>query len=100
MNILEDLQYAVIGKFSYGWPELEELRTTLPHQCNIKGECKIGFLRNWHILIRLDQHTDFINLMSKSIYYIMAKDGYSYSMRPLIYNAKFKVDEETTKAMA
>ncbi|KAH0644843.1 hypothetical protein KY284_032727 [Solanum tuberosum] len=100
MNILEDLQYAVIGKFSYGWPELEELRTILPHQCNIKGECKIGLLRNRHILIILDQKADFINLMSKSIYYILAKDGYSYSMRPLIYDAKFKVDEETTQAMA
>jgi len=100
MNILEDLQYAVIGKFSYGWPELEELRTILPHQCNIKGECKIGLLRNRHILIRLDQKADFINLMSKSIYYTLAKDGYSYSMRPQIYDAKFKVDEETTQAMA
>ncbi|KAH0669203.1 hypothetical protein KY285_023362 [Solanum tuberosum] len=54
MNILEDLQYAVIGKFSYGWPELEELRTIIPRQCNIKGECKIGLLRNRHVLIRLD----------------------------------------------
>ncbi|KAH0638995.1 hypothetical protein KY290_036298 [Solanum tuberosum] len=27
-------------------------------------------------------------------------DGYSYSMRPLIYDAKFKVEEETTQAMA
>uniref|UniRef100_M1DW09 Uncharacterized protein n=1 Tax=Solanum tuberosum TaxID=4113 RepID=M1DW09_SOLTU len=39
-------------------------------------------------------------MMSKSVYYIKAKDGYSYSMRPLIYAAKFKVDEETTQVMA
>ncbi|KAH0754526.1 hypothetical protein KY290_024796 [Solanum tuberosum] len=100
MNSLEDLQYVVVGKFSYGWPELEELRTSIPRQCNIKGECKLGLLRNRHVLIRLDQQEDFINLMSKGIYYILAKDGYSYTMRPLIYDAKFKVEEETTQAMA
>ncbi|KAK4729999.1 hypothetical protein R3W88_022987 [Solanum pinnatisectum] len=100
MNILEDLQYAVVGKFSYGWPELEELRTCMPQQCTIKGECRIGLLRNRHVLIRLDQQEDFINLMSKGIYYILAKDGYSYTMRPLIYDAKCKVEEETTQAMA
>lgn len=26
MNILEDMQFVIIEKFSYGWPELEELR--------------------------------------------------------------------------
>lgn len=30
MNILENLQYVVIGKFSYGWPELDKLRTAIP----------------------------------------------------------------------
>lgn len=29
----------------------------------------------------------------------MAKDKYSYTMKPLIYDAKFKVDKETTQAM-
>ncbi|KAG5574131.1 hypothetical protein H5410_063897, partial [Solanum commersonii] len=32
MNIIENLQYVVIGKFSYGWPELDELRRTIPKQ--------------------------------------------------------------------
>lgn len=92
MNTIENLQFAVIGKFSYGWPILEERRSLIPRQCNIKGDCKIGLLRNRHILICLDQQEDFINLMSKNIYYILAKDGYSYPMRPLIYDAKFRVD--------
>lgn len=26
MNTIENLQYAVVEKFSYGWPEIEELR--------------------------------------------------------------------------
>lgn len=77
MNTIENLQFAVVGKFSYGWPELEELRLLIPKQCIIKGECKIGLLRNRHVLIRLDQQEDFTNLMSKNIYYLLAKDDYS-----------------------
>ncbi|KAG5630299.1 hypothetical protein H5410_002016 [Solanum commersonii] len=50
MNIIENLQYAVIGKFSYGWPKIEEVRIHIPKQCNVKGECKIGSLWNRHIL--------------------------------------------------
>lgn len=49
MNTIENLQYAVIGKFSYGWPEMDDLRTQIPKQCNVKGGCKIGLLRNRHI---------------------------------------------------
>ncbi|KAH0716602.1 hypothetical protein KY290_012762 [Solanum tuberosum] len=48
MNTIENLQFAVIGKFSYGWPEIDELQMILPRQCNIKGGCKIGLLRNRH----------------------------------------------------
>ncbi|KAH0765246.1 hypothetical protein KY285_001117 [Solanum tuberosum] len=39
-------------------------------------------------------------MMSKPNYYIVAKDGYSYMMRPIIYDAKFNTQEETTHAMA
>lgn len=88
----------MIGKFSYGWPELEELRIQIPKQCNIKGDCKNGLLRNRHVLMRFSRQDDFINMMSKSSYYILSKDGYSYLIRPFIYDAKFSVDEETTQA--
>ncbi|WMV08623.1 hypothetical protein MTR67_002008 [Solanum verrucosum] len=100
MNIMENLQLAIVGKFSYGWPELEELRIQIPKQCGIKGDCRIGLLRNRHILIRLNRMEDFVNIMAKNVYYIMAKDGYAYQMRPLIYDSKFKTEEETTQAMA
>ncbi|KAH0709248.1 hypothetical protein KY284_010675 [Solanum tuberosum] len=41
MNIIENLQYVVFGKFSYGWPDIEELHIQIPKQCNVKGDCKI-----------------------------------------------------------
>lgn len=51
MIINENLEYAVIDKFSYEWPEIQELRRLIPKQCELKGECKIGLLCNRHILI-------------------------------------------------
>lgn len=39
---------------------------------------------------------NFINVMSKYDYYIIDKKGYSYQIRPLIYDANFKVGEETS----
>ncbi|KAH0672430.1 hypothetical protein KY290_024672 [Solanum tuberosum] len=101
MNKIENLQYAVVGKFTYDVADLEELRLIIPKQCNIKGDYQIGLiLRNKHILIRLTQHADFVNLISKGAYYIECNDGYSYLMRTLIYDAHFKINEETTMAMA
>uniref|UniRef100_M1B2P1 DUF4283 domain-containing protein n=1 Tax=Solanum tuberosum TaxID=4113 RepID=M1B2P1_SOLTU len=100
MNIIENLQYAVVGKFSYEWPALEELRTLIPKQCGTKGDCQVGYLRNRHILIRFNLLEDFVNIMSKGVYYFNDKEGYNYQMRSLIYDAKFKVAEETTQAMA
>lgn len=43
---------------------------------------------------------DFVNMMAENVYYIVVKDGVAYQMRPLIYDTKFKVEEETTQAMA
>ncbi|KAG5581379.1 hypothetical protein H5410_052006 [Solanum commersonii] len=100
MNTLENLRYAMVGKFSCGWPDIEELQLQISIHCDVKGECKIGLLRHRHILMRFSRQDDFINMMSKSSYYILSKDGYSYMMRPLIYDAKFSVEEETTEAMA
>lgn len=89
MNVIEGLQYVVVGKFSYGWSDLQELRRIIPVQCENKGDCNAGFLRDMHMLNRLTLWEDFINLTSKSPYYIKAKDGYEHQRRPLIYDAKF-----------
>lgn len=78
MNIIASLQYAVIGKFSYSWPDMKDLRIQIPKQLNMKRDCTIEFLRNHDILISFDLFEDFVNKMSKNMYYINAKDGYSY----------------------
>lgn len=100
MNVIEGLQYAVVGKLSYGWPDLQQLRRMIPGQCGTKGECNIGVLRDKHVLNRMTLWEHFISFKSKNAHYIKDKDGYEYQLRPLIYEAKFKVGEETPKAMA
>lgn len=79
---------------------MEELRLVIPQQCDIKGDCEIGILRSKHIFIRLSQHEDFINTISKGAFYINCKNGYSYYMCRLIYDARFRINKETTKTMA
>lgn len=87
-------------KFSYGWPELNELRRILPIQCGIKGDCSIGQLRDKHVLIRLTLWQDFVTFSSKNVYHVKDKAGNDYQLRTLIYDYKFKVEEETPKDMA
>uniref|UniRef100_A0A0V0ITI4 Putative ovule protein n=1 Tax=Solanum chacoense TaxID=4108 RepID=A0A0V0ITI4_SOLCH len=98
MNIIENLQYAVVEKFSYGAPEINEIKELIPKQCGIIGGCQIGYLRNRHILMKFDCIEDYIRILSKNLYYIIAKDGYAYQMRPFIYDTNFKVSEETSQA--
>ncbi|KAG5591239.1 hypothetical protein H5410_041753 [Solanum commersonii] len=74
INIIKDLTYIVVGKFSYGWLDLEDLRIQIPKQLNVKGDVKIGILQNRHILMRFNLMEDFVNITSKNIYYITAED--------------------------
>ncbi|WMV08728.1 hypothetical protein MTR67_002113 [Solanum verrucosum] len=82
MIINENLEYAVIGKFSYGWPEIQELRKLIPKHCELKGECKIGLLSNRHVLIRATLLEDYVHLLSKPAFYINQRNC-SFPMRTL-----------------
>ncbi|KAF3680864.1 hypothetical protein FXO37_03130 [Capsicum annuum] len=72
----ENLQYAVIGKFSYGRPEINALRKIIPTQRGIKGEFTIGVMDSRHILIRLNQFEDYMNLLSTVAHHIKVNDVY------------------------
>lgn len=79
---------------------LLNLRDQIPLQCGIKGDWKVGFLRNRHVLIRLELIEDFTNILSMSAYYISSKDENSYQMHPLKYYSNFKSTEDATKVIA
>ncbi|KAK4707352.1 hypothetical protein R3W88_033079 [Solanum pinnatisectum] len=34
----EELEFVVIGKLSYGWPDIQDLRKLIPTQCELKGD--------------------------------------------------------------
>lgn len=97
--IHENLQYAIIGKFSYGKPDVTELRKAIPNQCRIKGDCTIGVLDSRHVLIRLAILEDYIKLLSTNAYYIKAKDRF-WQMRTLKWDPWFEADVETTIGIA
>jgi len=65
MIINENLQYAVIGKFSYGWSDIQELRKLIPKQCELKGEVIIELLSNIYILVKATLLEDYVSLLSK-----------------------------------
>lgn len=71
MNIIKNLQFVVVGKFLYGWPELEELQSQIPKQCRFKGGLTIDLLRNRYILIRCYREEDFVSILFKKNYYFL-----------------------------
>lgn len=82
MIINEDLQFAVIRKFSYDWPDIQDLYQLIPKQCELNEEMNIGWLSNRHILIRATRLDDYVNLLSKPQFYIT--DNYwSYPIHTL-----------------
>lgn len=93
MIVNESLQFAVIGKFSYGWPEIQGLKKIIPKQCELKGDCTIGLLSNRYILIRVTLLEDYVHLLSKPALYI-AHHGRSYPMRTLKWDPMFNPEEE------
>ncbi|KAH0717073.1 hypothetical protein KY285_013104 [Solanum tuberosum] len=99
MIINEDLQYAVVAKFSYGWPDIQDLRRLIPKQCELKGEVNIGLLSNRYILIRATRLDDYVNLLSKPQFYI-THNHWSYPMRTLKWDPCFDPKEETSTAIA
>ncbi|KAK4360115.1 hypothetical protein RND71_022344 [Anisodus tanguticus] len=91
----QDLRFAVVGKFSYGWPEISSLRTSIPKQCELKGEVRIGLLCNRHVLIRCSLFEDYLTLMSKPNWNIQEK-GTIFSMRTFKWSTWFDSEEETS----
>lgn len=99
MNTTEKLQYAVVGMCFNDWPEMEKLWSQILKQCKGMGDWTVAVLRNKHILNILSMKDNLVIMSSNNVFYYLDKESFFYSMRPLIYDVKFKVDDETTSAM-
>ncbi|KAG5596571.1 hypothetical protein H5410_037803 [Solanum commersonii] len=98
MIVNENFQYEVVGKFYYGWPDIQELRKIIPKQYGLKRECNIGLLTNRYVLIRATLLEDYVNLLSKPVFYL-TQQNWSYPMRTLKWDPLFNPEEETSTAI-
>ncbi|KAG5628245.1 hypothetical protein H5410_013463 [Solanum commersonii] len=55
----EELEFTVVGKFSYVWLDIHDLRRLIPKQCDLKGEVNIGLLSNSYVLIKTSRMEDY-----------------------------------------
>lgn len=88
----------MIETFSYGWPDIHELRKLIPKECELKGDCKIGLLCNRHILICVSLLEDHVHLLSKLAFSISYKSS-SYPMRTFKWDPLFDLKEETSTTL-
>lgn len=65
MIINENLEFVVVGKCSYEWPDIHELRKLILKQCELKGKCKIRLLCNRHMLIKASLLEGYVHQLSK-----------------------------------
>lgn len=70
MIVNADLEFAVVGKVYYGWLDIQELRKLISKQCEVKGDVNIVLSSNRYILIRASIMKDYVDLLSKSVFYI------------------------------
>lgn len=61
--VQQGLHLAVLGKFSYGKPMIQELRKVIPIQCELKGPFAIGLIVDTYVLIKLLLMEDYIHLL-------------------------------------
>lgn len=94
----EGLLQAVVVKFSYGRPELSEVRRTFSSLFDVKGHCIIGHLDYRHLLVRFDLFNDYVQFISKSIGYLKSK-GDDYLCRTFPWTFGFNPKEETSMAV-
>lgn len=99
MILQENRQYTIIGKFSYGKLDIQELQKTILVKCGTKRDCIIRALDARHILIRLNGLDDYVQLLLKVDLYIKSKDMH-WQMRTLNWDPWFELDIETTIKVA
>ncbi|KAH0765652.1 hypothetical protein KY285_001523 [Solanum tuberosum] len=97
-SIEDGLHQAVILKFSYGKPNLHELRKILPKQLDIKGHCNIGQLEFRHLLIRFDLYEDSVQVLSINSGFIKSNSE-EFLFRTFLWTIWFNPKEETSKAL-
>ncbi|KAG5576207.1 hypothetical protein H5410_056341 [Solanum commersonii] len=96
--IEEGLHQAVVFKLFHGVPDLKVLRPILPKHLGTKGNCLIGLLAPRQILLRFDQHEDYVLALSRSVNYLLY-NGEEHQCRVFPWSIGYNPKEETSLAM-
>uniref|UniRef100_M1CC63 DUF4283 domain-containing protein n=1 Tax=Solanum tuberosum TaxID=4113 RepID=M1CC63_SOLTU len=99
----ENLQYALVAKFSYGRSDMIDLRKSFTRHFAIKGDCNLGLLDHRHVLVRLSNREDFVEVYSRAVSFItMTEKGVNnqYQCRIQRWTPWFNPKEETSIALA
>ncbi|KAG5585125.1 hypothetical protein H5410_045559, partial [Solanum commersonii] len=69
----ENLQYALVAKFSYGRPNMIYLRKIFTRHFEITEDCNLGLLDHRHVLVRrLSNQKDFVEIFTSEALFSLA----------------------------
>lgn len=84
----EDLQFTLVGKFSFGYPETKDnIKTFMGFK--LKGAFTIGVLNNKHVLIKLKNENDYLRIWEKNTIWFN-----KYPTRVLKWDKNFNIQKE------
>nr|XP_009765697.1 PREDICTED: uncharacterized protein LOC104217212 [Nicotiana sylvestris] len=92
----EGLHQAVMIKLSSDAPNLQILRSILPKIFGIKGNCLFGSLAPQKILIRCDQHEDYVACLARAVNYFQ-HNGREHQYRVFPWSVGYNPNQETSK---
>jgi len=80
-----------------------DLRKIFTRHFEIKGDCNLGLLDHRHVLVRLSNWEDFVEVYSKAVSFIAIKEkgvNNQYQCRIQPWTSWFNPKEETSIALA
>ncbi|XP_060186928.1 uncharacterized protein LOC132616506 [Lycium barbarum] len=96
-TVEEGLHQALVLEFSYGQPNMNELRKLLPKILGVKGKCLVGWLARRHVLIRFDKYEEFVLAATRFVNYLHC-NGEEFLFRVFPWSIGFNPKEETSRA--
>ncbi|KAL0331730.1 UNVERIFIED_CONTAM: hypothetical protein Sangu_1718500 [Sesamum angustifolium] len=88
-RLSQPFRYALVGKFSHGYPSMQHLRRWMLAQ-GFRGDFSVGAINARHVFIKFALEEDYTKLWIKSIWFV---DG--FPMRVFKWTPTFNPREES-----
>lgn len=93
VNLAEDCRFTIVGKFTKGKPNMDELRKLFNSHVPLKGTVKIAYFDQNHVYIDFNNESDFYHIYFKSFVTLGP-----YSMKIIKWTPDFVPEIETSLA--